>query len=209
MHKKQERILELSKTKDVLSMGLRPLGREIGVSSPQLVKHHLSQLIKKGHLMAKSKDDIRDLLRHQSTPQSSFVTIPVIGTANCGQATLIAEQNIEDHIKVSRSFLKKTDNVFALIAKGDSMDNATINGNNIEENDYVIIDGNVRSPNPGDYVLSIIDNEANIKKFARTKDGNIALLSESKKKYPPIYIGEDDRYMVNGKVIQVIKAAND
>lgn len=208
MHQIQEKILELAKTKDVLTLGIRPLGREIGVDQPQLVKHHLFQLQKKGLIKAKSRSDIQQLLQHSSSLQPSFVQIPVVGAANCGPATLFADERIEKYITVSQSFLKKTNNVFALIAKGDSMNRAQIDGNTIEENDYVVIDSDQRIPHSGDYILSVIDNCANIKKYARTKDGNIALLSESNSNYPPIYIGEDDQFIVNGKVIQVIKGAN-
>lgn len=207
MHQIQEKILELAKTKDVLTLGIRPLGREIGVDQPQLVKHHLFQLQKKGLIKAKSRSDIQQLLQHSSSLQPSFVQIPVVGAANCGPATLFADERVEKYITVSQSFLKKTNNVFALIAKGDSMNRAQIDGNTIEENDYVVIDSDQRTPHSGDYILSVIDNCANIKKYARTKDGNVALLSESTTKHPPIYISEDDQFFVNGKVIQVIKSA--
>jgi len=206
MHQIQEKILELSKTKDVLSLGLRPLGREIGVDKPQLVKHHLLQLQKKGLIKAKSREDIRQVLQHISKQQPEIVQIPVVGVANCGPATLLADERVEKYIMISESLLKKKNNTFALVAKGDSMNKANIGGNNIEENDYVLIDGDQRNPAPGDYILSIIGNCANIKKYARTKDGNIALLSESDSKYAPIYISDDDEYIVNGKAIQVIKA---
>ncbi|MBI2325864.1 hypothetical protein HYU91_00555 [Candidatus Collierbacteria bacterium] len=207
MHQIQEKILELAKTKDILDLGIRPLGREIGIDQPQLVKHHLNQLQKKGLIKARSRSDIQQILQHSSSLQPSFVEIPVVGAANCGPATLFADEHVEEYITVSESFLKKKDNVFALIAKGDSMNRAQINGNNIEENDYVVVDGNAKTPNSGDYILSVIDNCANIKKYARTKDGNIALLSESTSNHPPIYIGENDQFIVNGKIIQVIKGA--
>lgn len=206
MHPIQQKILDLSKTKDVLELGIRPLGREIGVNQPQLVKHHLLQLQKKGLIKAKSREDIRQVLQHSSALQPTFVQIPVVGAANCGPATLIAEEHVEEYITVSESLLKKKNNVFALVAKGDSMNKANINGNNIEENDYVLVDSDQRNPNPGDYILSVIDGCANIKRYARTKDGNIALLSESDTERQPIYIGEDDQFIVNGKVVQIIKA---
>lgn len=208
MHPIQKKILELSKTKDVLDLGIRPLGREIGVDQPQLVKHHLQQLQKSGLIKARSRSDIQQILQHSSSLQPSFVQIPVVGAANCGPATLFADEHIEKYITVSQSFLKKTTNIFALIAKGDSMNRAQIGGNTIEEDDYVVIDSDQRTPNSGDYILSVIDNCANIKRYARTKDGNIALLSESSSNHPPIYIGEDDQFIVNGKVVQVIKGAN-
>ena len=209
MHPIQEKILDLAKKKDVLELGIRPLGREIGVNQPQLVKHHLLQLQKKGLIKAKSREDIRQVLKHSSALQPTFVQIPVVGAANCGPATLVAEEHVEEYIPVSESLLKKKNNVFALVAKGDSMNKANINGNNIEDNDYVLVDSDQRSPNPGDYILSVIDGCANIKRYARTKDGNIALLSESTFKYPPIYIGQSDSFMTNGKVIQIIKSVKE
>lgn len=206
----QKKIYEISQSEDVISLGLRPLARRIDPKnppSPQLIKHHLSQLQKKGLVIAKSREDIRQILQHSSSQQPSFVKIPVVGAANCGPATLIADERVEEYITVSESLLKKKENVFALVAKGDSMNQARVDGKNIEENDYVVVDGNAKSPNPGDYILSVIDNCANIKKYARTRDGNIALLSESRSQenYPPIIMSENDSFMINGKVIQVIK----
>jgi SOS-response transcriptional repressor LexA len=47
---------------------------------------------------------------------------------------------------------------------------------------------------------------ANIKKYIFDEENNqIVLVSQSSKDIPPIYIHEDDSFMVNGKVIQVIK----
>lgn len=209
MHKIQEKILELSKTKDVFELGIRPLGRLIDVDQPQLVKHHLSQLIKNGLLKPRSRDQIKQFLTDSSNQQPAFIQIPVVGKANCGVATCVADERVEEYLTVSLSLLKKKENVFALVAQGDSMNKASIEGNNIEENDYVVVDGSQRIPNSGDYVLSIIENCANIKKYARTKDGNIVLLSESTSVHPSICIGENDQFIVNGKVIQVIKAAKD
>ncbi len=54
--------------------------------------------------------------------------------------------------------------------------------------------------------MSIIDGMANIKKFHRDKaNKQIALVSDSTQRSPPIYIHEDDDFMINGKVVQVIK----
>lgn len=209
MHVIQEKILELAKTKDVLELGIRPLGREIGVDKPQLVKHHLLRLQKLGLIKSKSVIEFRNALAHSSSLQPSLVEIPVVGSANCGPATLIAEEQTDHYLKVSESILRKRGNIFALVAKGDSMNKSNINGLNIEEGDYVIVDSDQRAPSQGDYILSVIGNCANIKRYARTKDGNIALLSESTENYPPIYIGEDDQFIVNGKVIQVIKGAGE
>ena len=86
-----------------------------------------------------------------------------------------------------------------------------VKGNTIEDGDFVIIDKNDKNPNNGDYVLSIIDDVANIKKFVRDrKNKQIILLSESTEDLPPIYIHPKDfsEYIIGGKVIQVIKKPN-
>lgn len=98
-----------------------------------------------------------------------------------------------------------TKNLFAVKASGDSMNKANIDGEVIENGDYVVISKGSISIKNGDYVLSIIDDKANIKRFFRDKNGNIVLISESTREYPPIYITpEDSSYIVNGKVVKVI-----
>ena len=74
----------------------------------------------------------------------------------------------------------------------------------IEDGDYVVVDSSNTSPRNHDYVLSVIDGMANIKKFVQRGD-QIALISESAHSYQPILIHPDDNYLVNGVVIQVIK----
>ena len=86
------------------------------------------------------------------------------------------------------------------------MNKATINGNTIEDGDYLIIDSTDTTPRSGDIILSVIDDMANIKKYIWDEINNqIVLASQSTKDIPPIYIHEDDSFMINGKVIQVVK----
>jgi repressor LexA len=135
-----------------------------------------------------------------------MLSIPIVGSANCGPATIFANENIEGYIKISKSLLRKCKNIFAIRAQGLSMNQSIVNGNNIEDGHYLIIDSSDTSPSSGDVVLSIIDEMANIKKYIWDEENNqIVLVSESTKDIPPIYIHEDDSFMINGKVIQVIK----
>jgi repressor LexA len=86
------------------------------------------------------------------------------------------------------------------------MNKSNINGMSIEDGDYLIIDSDYRTPRNGDIVLSVIDDMANIKKYIYDEENNqIILVSQSTKDIPPIYIHENDSFMVNGKVIQIIK----
>ena len=137
-----------------------------------------------------------------------LVSLPIIGSANCGPATIYAEANIEGYLKISPKLLPRAKNIFAIQAVGYSMNRANINGRAIENGDYVIIDADYKQPKNNDYVLSIIDGVANIKKFIQdVKNKMIILVSESTRNYPPIYIHKDElmNYLVSGRAVQVIK----
>jgi repressor LexA len=206
MHKIQEELLKLIENKNVDGMTLREIGKEIGQKMPQKVKHHLQQLEKKGFININTKNKEIRKKGIKTVKSSPFFSIPIIGTANCGPATIFANENIEGYLKISKNILNKCKNIFAVKAQGLSMNKTSINGQSIEDGDYLIIDSEYRSPRSGDIVLSIIDDMANIKKYIWDDNNNqIVLVSESTRDIPPIYIHEDDSFMINGKVIQVIK----
>jgi len=137
------------------------------------------------------------------------IKIPVVGSANCGPATILANENIEGYLKVSRDQLRNKDGVFALRASGNSLNKANIHGESIEDGDFVLIDSQSRTPHNGEYVLSIIDGAANLKKYVEnTKDRQIKLISESSEDFKPIFIQAGDDFAINGKILKVIKNPN-
>lgn len=206
MHIVQEKILKLLEEKNIDGLTLREIGDLIDEKFPQKIKHHLDQLEKKGFIVSDKKTKSIHKKSHSLKSNSSILSVPIVGSANCGPATIFANENIEGYIKISKNLLKKCKNIFAIRAQGLSMNKSTINGKSIEDGDYLIIDSSDTSPSSGDIVLSIIDDMANIKKYVWDEENNqIVLVSESTKDIPPIYIHEDDSFMINGKVIQVIK----
>jgi len=206
MHQIQEKLLNLAQEKDISTLGYRRIGRLIGVGHPQTVKYHLSQLYKNGYLTANKTSNIFRELKHVSETQPKIVEIPILGAANCGQATIFADEKIEGYIRVSTTLTHKTRGLYALRAEGDSMNMASISGTNIDDGDYVIVDYIDRNYKDGEYVVAIIDGCANIKRLKALKDTNqIALMSESKQRYDPIYIDSSDNFIITGKVKNVIK----
>ncbi len=207
MHILQQKLLNLAAEMNLGSVGLRKLGQLIGESHPQKVKHHLEQLEKKGLVTINAKSgEIKPAKRVAKTGASLF-RLPILGTANCGPATIFAEENFEGYLQVSPRTLgkKNADGFFVIKAVGDSMNRAKPAINN---GDYVIVDSTRQSPHNGDYVLSIIDDTANIKRFYNDPAAQqIALVSESSLPTEPIYIHSSDaaNYLVNGQVIKVIK----
>lgn len=206
LHPTQQKILDLSEKQDITKIGYRKLGELVGVNHPQLVKHHLNQLIQKGFIKIDKSLNVLSQMKISDENQVHFINIPIVGKANCGQATMIADERIESFLKISPSLLDKRKNIFALEAKGDSMNRASVNGKFINDGDYVIVDSDYKTPKAGDYVVSIIEGCANIKKLFMDKENNqIVLLSESTNNYPPIFIDANVNFLINGKVIQVIK----
>ena len=206
MHEIQVKLLKLIKERNIGNLTLRDIGALLGEKLPQKVKHHLTQLQKKGFISVDKHNNIIKTINTKTDSPGLFVSIPILGAANCGPQTIYAEQNVEGYLKISKKFLTEKKNIFALRAEGNSMNKASIHGVSIDDGDFVIVNNEIKNPKNGDYVLSVIDGMANIKKYVLEKENErILLISESTKNYPPIIIHWDDDFLINGKVIDVIK----
>jgi len=209
VHILQEKILALTEKENIAEMSLREIGKHINETSPQKIKHHILQLEKNGLIQLDRLSKVMVKTRPGLFAQkSSLLAIPILGTANCGPAAAYAEQEAEGYLRVSGKLLSKKRGIFAIKASGHSMNKANINGLAVDDGDYVLVDPTCTVIKNGDYVLSIIDGMANIKRYFRdTANQRIILMSESSASFSPIFIHRDDmdNYLVNGKVIQVIK----
>ena len=205
MHIIQEKLLKLIDKKNIGHLTLRQIGELIGENLPQKIKHHLSQLERKGLVLIDKKN--KKIARtNKMKTNGLFVSVPIVGSANCGAAIIYADENIEGYLKISKRFVSNKKSLFAIKAEGNSMNKANIAGKNIEFGDYLIVDSKNTSPHDGDYILSIIDGLANIKKYRLDKkNSRIVLLSESTQEYAPIFIHENDNFVINGKIVDVIK----
>lgn len=213
MHKIQQKLLELSERYNLLDLSLRRIGELIGEkNSPQKIKHHLEQLKQKGLLVYSIDKKTLIRINKNITTDASLISLPIYGTANCGEALSVADNEIQDYLRISKnilgdSLIKKIKNLFVLKAVGNSMNRANISNNSIEDGDYVIVDKEVKVPE-NKYIVSIINGCANIKKFfLDKKNKQIILMSESFSDIAPIYIHEDDieNYSICGEVVKVLK----
>lgn len=205
----------------VQSNGMAPSLDEIAkhfskfLSHPSSAHYHVKRLEEEGYIEKTSGRPRAIGIYDQKEVQSPMlknmgldsVRVPILGTANAGPAMSVAEEDISGYLKVSKSVVRKKDGVFALRVEGDSMNKAKIDGKNLKEGDFVLIDSEYQHPKDGDYVLSVIDGCANLKKFTRDKKtGEVALVSESTNPtHKPIHLSSEDDFMVNGKIIAVIK----
>ncbi|MCU0652914.1 MAG: hypothetical protein MUD10_01520 [Candidatus Pacebacteria bacterium] len=214
MHIIQEKILNLARERNLAGLTLRKIGALVGVpDSPQKIKHHLDKLIEKGLLLPRADGKELRAAARGLDKETKIISLPIIGSANCGEALTFADEQIEGYLKVTLhvlppGFASRTKDLYVLKAVGHSMNRANVNGKSIENGDYVLIDRIVKNPNNGEYVVSVIDGLSNIKRYYfDSKNRQIILASESTHDLPPIYIHESDKtdYLVCGKVVDVFK----
>jgi len=217
LHLIQGKLLKLSERENLAKLSLRDMARHIGMpnESPQKIKHHLTQLQKKGFL---SVDRVKGVMRITDFEPSwaegllkktyKLFSIPIIGTANCGPATIFAEENFQGFLRISSKLVgrPKPDGLYAIQASGSSMNRAELDGRKIEDGDYMIIDSTIKKPEDNKIVLAIIDNKATVKRFIDDKlNDQVVLKADSSFDYEPIYLHSSDDFSINGQVVGVIK----
>lgn len=213
--KKQKEVLDFlnSYAKDRgYAPSLDEIRQHFKLVSVSTAHYYVDRLEKKGYLKKESNQprsisiEKNRVVKPNLSKRTESISIPVLGSANAGPAILFAEENIEGYLKVLTTLINKKDSIFALRVEGDSMNKSKIEGKNLNEGDFVLIDSEYNNPKNGDYVLSVIDGCANLKKFERNKTGEVMLISESSNpKHKPIYISSEDNFMINGKIVNVIK----
>ena len=210
MNEIQEKILAIAETKDLGSITYYKLSKILDVDHPYKVKYAIDRLVDKG-LLTRSGSSITKVL---SNSPDGLIRIPYYGEVNCGEATALADDRIQSYLEVSPSIVSGAviNNLFALRASGNSMNNANIGGRRVDDGDYVIArkKDNYR-PSNGDYVISIIGGAANLKKYHRDiENRQIVLESESTEDLPPIVISEQDvdnlsEYSIAAEAVAVVK----
>lgn len=205
MHYIQQKILNFADNINLKRDGLRQITRLVGENHPFKVSYHLKKLEESGFIKINKKTGAITKIKNENKKKGRFWAIPVLGGANCGEAKLFADEKLEGYIKVSKNIIRAGDGLLAIKASGNSMNEANINNQSIEDGDYVIVDTKKKAE-PNDYVLAIIDNCANIKKLLiDSKNKIISLISESTENHPTIFIHENDKFLINGVVKYIIK----
>lgn len=207
MHDTQRKILALIEARGQLFLKYAQIARDIDEDSLQNVKYHLLQLEKRGYLVI---DKVKKVIKKASDVAErslGFSNIPFYGDANCGSALSYAEDIQQGVLKVSSSLVPSAENMIAVRAVGNSMNQSNIKGTSIEDGDFVIVDTHKKSPQQKDYVLSVIDDGANIKRIYFDEVNHyVVLRSESSDpNFRDIIIHADDSYSVVGTVKCVIK----
>jgi len=196
------------------SKGYAPSQQEIkehfSFASTSTAEYYLKNLKDKNYITfisgkARTIEIINQDHSAQPNLNSSISATPILGYANAGVANVYAEESIEGYIQTPKH-LVGTNNLFALIVDGDSMDMAVVNHKIIKDGSIIFVEGDKRSPKENDIVLSVINGCANIKKFCFDTERNLAVLKpvSNNGEHKSIYLNNEDDFQVNGTVVDVV-----
>jgi repressor LexA len=185
---------------------IREIGDAVGLTSTSSVAHQLRTLERKGYLRrdpnrpravdVRGSDDMvtpvvtTDVAGSDALPEPTFV--PVLGRIAAG-GPILAEQAVEDVFPLPRELVGEG-SLFLLKVVGDSMVDAAIC-----DGDWVVVRQQSVADN-GEIVAAMIDGEATVKTFKRTR-GQVWLMPHNPA-FDPIP-GNDAAIL--GKVVTVIR----
>lgn len=184
--------------------GVPPTVRELqelcGFKSPRSVMQFLDVLAAAGYI--ERRDGARNirLLRmpepETGSDRTDTARVPLVGRVAAG-LPLLAEQNVEDYILVSRRLARPPHEYFLLRVVGNSMDRA-----GISDGDLVLVRKQPVAQD-GDRVVALIDGEATVKVLRRAGDAILLQPRSSDPSHQPIVLGVD--FMIQGVVQAAIK----
>lgn len=181
----------------------RDIAKKFNFSSTFGARRHVEALIKKGYLTVENNASRTICLTEQDKQEQysrdNSISIPVVGRVAAGYP-ILAEENIEDTLRIDGSLVNHKNNCFALRVWGDSMINA-----GILEGDFAIITP-IKEANNGDIIVGLLGDEATLKRFRFEKDGYF--LMPENENYAPIPINNRADFSIIGKVISIIRFYN-
>ena len=151
---------------------LREIGAHMGIRSTNGVNDHLRALERKGYL---TREDMKsralrpiDMGDVPGAPANDakaddLISVPLLGRIAAGQP-ILAQEHIEDTLRIDRSLVRGDRDVFALKVQGDSMIDAGVLSGDI------IFVRRQSTAQRGEMVAALIGDEATVKYYFPEKD---------------------------------------
>lgn len=202
---KQQTILKIIKNtinKNGTPPSLSELQNVLKIKTKRGVVNHLRALEKKGMIIRTSK--ARGIKLTENIYGQFIMDVRILGFANAGSPLVYADEKNMGVLRIEKTLLPVTTNIFALEIKGDSMNKKSINGTLLKNSNFAIIakDHNVQD---GDVVLAIIDDCATIKTFKSDRSLFVLYPESTNKLHKPIYLNRLEEKVIYGKVIAVLE----
>lgn len=191
---------------------IREIGAAVGISSTSVVNYNLNKLRERGYIQRESEVSrglsltwkASSLFEQVEKVVANLLRIPMVGDIVASEPVQLghddfANYSYEDSLEISPSLLPgRTDDLFALRVRGDSMIDAMIN-----DNDIVIMKRATEARN-GDMVAVWLSDkgEMTLKRFFN--EGDRVKLQPENKTMSPIY-RHPASVQVQGKVVMVLR----
>jgi len=184
-----------------IAPSIRDIMKALGYRSPHSAMLLVNQLIERGYLRRRKTDGRLQLIEDPEADRSHArtVSIPVVGSAPCGQP-MLAEENIEATLPVSIALARPPHRYFLLRVEGDSM-----NKKGIQSGSLVLVRQQPDADN-GQVVVALIDGEATVKELRKSEGAIILMPRSSNPNHRPIVLHED--FQIQGIVVNAFPNVN-
>jgi repressor LexA len=200
---------------------IREIGKAVGINSTSVVNYNLGKLEEKGYLdrdpdvsrglrLTEKADGFAQTVASAATAVRTaverLVKIPLVGDIVAGKPVMTGNDSFstydeEDAIELSRSMLKeKTEDLFALRVRGDSMIDAMVN-----DGDIVIMKPQYEARN-GEMVAVWLRNDTTTTLKHFFNEGNRVRLQPANPTMEPIYV-DPAEVQIQGRVLMVLRQA--
>lgn len=196
--KKQEMILEFILTyvaENGYPPSIREIGKQFEIGSLRGVTVHLDALERKEFISRSNTPRSIKVIHPMYQSNNRVAMVPLVGTIAAG-VPILAEEHVEELIPVPYEMVSRVQNPFMLRVRGDSMI-----GVGILPRDLVVVKPQ-QTAYDGDLVAAMIDGEATVKTFKKTKEG--VRLMPANQAYAPIEIVSEDARII-GKVVGLVR----
>jgi repressor LexA len=201
---KQEKVISF--IKDNMSQSgkapsLTELMQYMNISTKRGVVNHLNALEKKGALTRTSES--RGIKLTEDIFADNIVKVNILGYANAGSPLIYTQDEQIGVLRVNKTLLPISKDIFAVEIKGDSMNKKVINGVEMDNGNFAIVSKNQPIVD-GDAVLAIIDDCATIKTIKKDKQMIVLYPESTNSMHKPIYLPMFEKNSIYGKVIAVL-----
>lgn len=171
----------------------------LGVGSTRTVLRYLQELEADG-LIQRWPGARGIKIIHPKPQEGSLHVVPVLGEAPAG-ALMDAEENRLGSVRLIRPD-RERGKLFLLRVRGDSMNQAVINGRTIEDGDLILVRQSAEA-HSGAIVVALVDGRATIKRLSLGPHYAVLKPESDNVSHTPILVSEG--LSLQGVVIDVVK----
>ncbi|MDD2487077.1 MAG: S24 family peptidase [Candidatus Gracilibacteria bacterium] len=183
---------------------LEELQKTLGIQNKRSIVQFLEYLDEKGYI--RRTGGYRGIrLGDRLVASQMAIPIPILGVVNAGRPLSYADESQNGFLHVSKTLIKGDEKkYFCVKVDGTSMNKFTINGKNIDDGSFVLVNNSYdwASDKNGAYVC-IVNGCATVKKIKKEGDETYLIPESNDSAHKPIILSSDDVVEINGKVVDV------